>query len=342
ENICTEYKINCSPKGWISTSDAFDNFYKIPGIAHSGQHCVAIAAGSSKKQFGRTYIRTQLLCQLRRGYKYRLEFYLKSKHDILDSVGICVTAYDFLFEKRVLHSIVADAYVKGALVHPQKADTNWQKISIDYTASGEEMYLTLGNFSKCDITGPTGIPLENSFLVFFDDISFTPDDPNEKICDNWLHEKDEIYSFSARHQLLDVYIKRHLNDPPERPRITKTLIQTVDTITLPDVLFEVGRSEVTSKSFHILDSLFSLLKDRQIDSLVVEGYTDNSGTAVHNQELSRDRALSTARYIREKLSLNKQLVISRGLGSEKPVADNATSTGRQLNRRVEIFIYIRK
>ena len=204
-------------------------------------------------------------------------------------------------EKSILHSIIPGAYLTDARLRPQKADTNWQKVSIDYTATGEELYLTLGNFSKRDIGGPTGIPLENNFLVFFDEISLIPVNPNEKICDNWLSVKDEIYSFAARHQFLDVFIKRHVDHPPERPKIAKTIIQTIDTVILPDILFEVDKSELSKKSFYILDSLCSLLKNKQIDSLVVEGYTDNSGSVAHNQKLSDERALATAQYIGEKI-----------------------------------------
>ena len=40
--------------------------------------------------------------------------------------------------------------------------------------------------------------------------------------------------------------------------------------------------------------------------------------------------------------MRQPLIVARGFGSEKPVADNRTAAGRQLNRRVEIFIYIRQ
>src|SRR5947208_16501349 len=74
ENICTEYHVNCAPEGWISTGNTYNNFFKIPGIAHSGQHCVAIEAGNTRIRYMRTYIRTQLLCKLRKGNTYLLQF----------------------------------------------------------------------------------------------------------------------------------------------------------------------------------------------------------------------------------------------------------------------------
>ncbi len=342
ENICMEYHVNCSPEGWISTSDTYNNFYKIPGIAHRGQHCVAVEAGNSKKRFIRSYIRTQLLCKLREGKKYRIEFYVKSKHNILDSAGIYFTPYDFLFEKQILYRIVPTVYIADATLRSEKGDTNWQKVSIDYTATGKELYLTLGNFSKRDITESANIPLENNFLIFFDDISLIPEDPNEKICNDWEKTKDEIYSFDARHQFLNLYIKNYINNPPAPPDAGRTIIQTIDTLILSDIFFEVDKSQLNKKSFYLLDSLCSSLQSKQIDSLIVEGYTDSTGTSIHNEQLSKERALSVSNYLNKKLLLNQQLFIVRGLGSEKPVADNKTTAGRQLNRRVEMFIYMRE
>src|SRR5215831_3404696 len=207
ENICMEYHVNCSPAGWISTSDAFSNFFKNPGIAHRGIHCVAIEAGNSKKIFKRSYVRTQLLCQLRKGKKYKLEFFIKSRYDVLDSIGVYFTSYDFLFEKQILYRIIPNVYLTNATLPPERLDTNWQKVSLEYIATGTELYLTLGNFSKRDMRGITNTSSENDFLVFFDDISLVPQDPNEKICDDWQNTRDDIYAFNARHQFLDTYIK---------------------------------------------------------------------------------------------------------------------------------------
>ena len=342
ENVCTEFHVNCAPEGWISTADTYDNFFKIPGLAHRGQHCVAIEAGHSKKQFSRTYVRSQLLCRLRSGNRYRLEFYAKSKHDILDSVGIYFTSYDFLFDKQVRYRITPTLYAYDAIEKPVRGDTNWQKISLEYIATGKELYVTLGNFSKRDTRGETGIYLENHFFIFFDDISLVAEDPNEKICDTWQKTKDEIYDFDARHQMLKVYIKRYISNPPDPPEVDLTSVRKIDTLILPDVLFALDKSDLTQNTFRLLDSLCGRLFGKQIDSLVIEGHTDSTGTIAHNQKLSLDRALSVANYIRSKLLSRALLITSRGLASERPVADNRTADGRQLNRRVEIFIYIRQ
>jgi len=318
------------------------NFFKNSGIAHRGIHCVAVEAGNSKKIFKRSYVRTQLLCQLRKGKKYKLEFFIKSRYDVLDSIGVYFTSYDFLFEKQILYRIIPNVYLTNATLPPERLDTNWQKVSLEYIATGTELYLTLGNFSKRDMRGITNTSSENDFLVFFDDISLVPQDPNEKICDDWQNTRDDIYAFNARHQFLDTYIKTYVRNPPDPPKVGKTILFVVDTLSIPDVFFDVNRSELNKKSFKVLDSLSASLKREQIDSMVVQGYTDSTGSLAHNEKLSFDRASSVANYINERLLLDRKKVIARGYGSESPVADNRTSVGRQLNRRVEIFIYIRQ
>ncbi len=75
-----------------------------------------------------------------------------------------------------------------------------------------------------------------------------------------------------------------------------------------------------------------------VDSVVVNGHTDATGNEIFNKELSWRRAASVAVYLQKAVKLN---IVNRGFGSERPVADNRTSGGKQKNRRVEIFIYIR-
>jgi len=340
ENICTEYNINCAPEGWVSTGNTYANFFKIPGIAHQGRHCVAIEAGNSRIRFMRTYIRTQLLCQLRPGNKYKIEFWVKSRHPILDSIGVFFTSYDFLFEKQMKNKIVPSLYIAQAS-SPNKTDTNWQKISLEYTATGKEVFMTLGNFSIRDITGPTGIGLENHFYVFLDDVSLIAVDPNEKICEDWQKVRDDIYSFDPRHEWLERYIKTYASHPPAVPVLEKTTIYKIDTLVLPDLFFETAKYDLSKSNNILLDSLCYILRYKMIDSVVIEGHTDNVGTFNYNQKLSEERANLVADYLKEHLQPLRR-VISRGWAADKPIAENKTPEGRQKNRRVELFIYIRQ
>jgi outer membrane protein OmpA-like peptidoglycan-associated protein len=72
---------------------------------------------------------------------------------------------------------------------------------------------------------------------------------------------------------------------------------------------------------------------------MVGGHTAHSGgTENSRQQLSRERASAVASYLIERGIRTPDRVMSRGYGSQIPVADNGTEAGRKKNRRVEIII----
>ena len=74
---------------------------------------------------------------------------------------------------------------------------------------------------------------------------------------------------------------------------------------------------------------------RENSSLVVEleGYTDSAGALAHNLRLSQLRAEAVGRFLAEQgVEIHRLQTI--GLGTARPVADNATADGRRQNRRV--------
>ena len=121
--------------------------------------------------------------------------------------------------------------------------------------------------------------------------------------------------------------------------MSKTTIQRIDTLIIPDVLFATNSYALNKTANGLLDSLLVQTKKFLVDSLVIEGHTDNQGTVILNQKLSENRAVSVAKYFDNQVS---STIITRGWASQKPVADNRTAVGRQKNRRVEIYIYVRE
>lgn len=107
---------------------------------------------------------------------------------------------------------------------------------------------------------------------------------------------------------------------------------------IPDVLFAVNDSRVQEKTETLIDNFLKGVNLGKLDSIVVEGHTDITGTTQRNEALSRDRSSNVRAYILTKIPA---LVISRGWGSMKPVADNNTEKGRQKNRRVVIYLYMK-
>jgi len=70
-------------------------------------------------------------------------------------------------------------------------------------------------------------------------------------------------------------------------------------------------------------------------NLEIEGHTDNIGGAIPNKKISQRRADAIKNYFISK-GINAGRLLATGYGLERPIASNKTSTGRALNRRVEL------
>jgi outer membrane protein OmpA-like peptidoglycan-associated protein len=339
ENICVEYRVNCAPEAWLTNDDVFNNYFKDANRAYQGWHCMSVEAGNTKKSFKRTFIRSQLLCGLRKGNQYRLEFSVKSLHPILDSLGVYFSSNDFLFDGRPLYSVKPSVYLANANNHFKK-DSSWQQVAFDYTAKGDESFITIGNFSKRDITGETGILRENRFFAFI--VSLIPLNMNEKLCDDWRLRMEEIYDQDERHEFLRRKIRSGKGNDPLPVVLEPNKIIRIDTLVLQEVLFESGRAELQKESYLLLDSFSRNAYGRRVDSVVVEGHTDNRGTEEMNNRLSSARVQTVLNYFASRAFVKPNRVFARAWGESRPVADNSTPQGRQRNRRVVVFLYIRE
>lgn len=108
-------------------------------------------------------------------------------------------------------------------------------------------------------------------------------------------------------------------------------------MTLGDVLFSSGRSDLKPGATANLDRLVTFLGQAPDRSVRIEGHTDNVGSESLNQTLSQKRAESVAAYLMTRGVANAR-VTAVGQGYTSPVADNSSPAGRQANRRVEIII----
>lgn len=108
-------------------------------------------------------------------------------------------------------------------------------------------------------------------------------------------------------------------------------------VTLGDVLFASGRSELKGGSASNLSKLAAFLNQYQDRSVIIEGYTDSVGSEDYNLGLSQRRAGSVKAYLMNEGVASSRLSAS-GMGEGSPVSDNNSATGRQQNRRVEVII----
>jgi len=108
-------------------------------------------------------------------------------------------------------------------------------------------------------------------------------------------------------------------------------------ITLSDVLFGTDQSRLNPNGMATAQKLADLLNQNPTRNVLIEGFTDNTGTAAYNQELSERRAGAVLHALQD-MGVASNRVSTRGYGKEYPVASNATADSRQLNRRVEIVL----
>lgn len=109
-------------------------------------------------------------------------------------------------------------------------------------------------------------------------------------------------------------------------------------ITLGDVLFGINKSELKSGGMHNVQKLADFLKEYPKHKVLIEGYTDSTGSAEYNQQLSERRANSVQAALVNQMGISPDRIATRGYGEEFPVAGNDSASNRQMNRRVEIII----
>ncbi|MCR6626493.1 MAG: OmpA family protein [Pseudoxanthomonas sp.] len=113
-------------------------------------------------------------------------------------------------------------------------------------------------------------------------------------------------------------------------------------ITLNDsVLFDFDKSDIRADAAKVLDTLAAALQKVDARAMEVRGHTDAKGSDDYNQSLSERRAESVVDALRKRGAA--QQADARGYGETQPVAPNElrgkdNPAGRQLNRRVEIFV----
>jgi outer membrane protein OmpA-like peptidoglycan-associated protein len=108
-------------------------------------------------------------------------------------------------------------------------------------------------------------------------------------------------------------------------------------ITLGDVLFATGRSELTGSAPEGLRKLAEFLGEYPDRQIAIEGHTDSVGSAESNVSLSERRASSVQTFLANQgVAGNRMRTVGMGEGS--PIASNDSPTGRQQNRRVEVII----
>ncbi len=111
----------------------------------------------------------------------------------------------------------------------------------------------------------------------------------------------------------------------------------IQLIMASDVTFATNQASIQGDFYQTLDSVAVVFKKYNNNTINIVGYTDNTGNPSYNQQLSEQRAQSVGSYLISR-GVSSNRIYTSGQGQRNPIASNATSQGRAMNRRVVITL----
>ena len=125
--------------------------------------------------------------------------------------------------------------------------------------------------------------------------------------------------------------------PTKKPSPTKT--KAPDITLSSDLAFPKNSAALSDAAkAKVADIAGDVRAAKLRGTIIIDGYTDNLGSAEHGLTLSQDRAEAVAEYLRSRLGSYDIGIRSFGHGEASPIASNATEAGREKNRRVTITL----
>jgi outer membrane protein OmpA-like peptidoglycan-associated protein len=108
-------------------------------------------------------------------------------------------------------------------------------------------------------------------------------------------------------------------------------------LSLP-ILFATGSAEISPDTRPIVDGLGKALASAALEPyrFRIEGHTDTTGSAAHNRDLSRRRAMAVTNYLVVQLKIDPARLETAGFGFDRPAVATPPGTAEPRNRRVQI------
>jgi outer membrane protein OmpA-like peptidoglycan-associated protein len=108
-------------------------------------------------------------------------------------------------------------------------------------------------------------------------------------------------------------------------------------VTLGDVLFETGETELREEAMASLVEVVDLLQSEPDKDIRIEGHTDSTGDSETNLEISARRANAVFDAL-VSLGVDRERFTTAGMGEDFPIASNDTDEGKAQNRRVDVIL----
>ncbi len=125
-------------------------------------------------------------------------------------------------------------------------------------------------------------------------------------------------------------------------RATERIVTTTETrivgLQVENILFDFDKASLRTSYVDEVDALGMFLQRNPSAYVLLEGYTDSTGSEEYNLGLSLRRAESVANYLMDNYNIGNDRIVVNYYGPANPAADNGTSKGRSMNRRVEVAV----
>jgi outer membrane protein OmpA-like peptidoglycan-associated protein len=348
-NICLEYHTFCAPEAWFRVPLTPVNVSRgTAGFLMGNRYESVVMENIAHPMIFRSFIYTRILCKLDSGKAYRFKSSFRTDDAGFDHMDVIFFPFEPYRNKQLL-STAKEHYTITKQQQVQQLPGNWISYFFEFTATGKEQYLVIGNFSRDVLSIKKEQRLMPNVTYDIDNISLEPLDVTTHACAEWQINKHKLYLNNNRHtpfNYLDDEPEVQTEEPAEpSKKDTPVTVETVipdpavnDTLVIPDVLFKFDKSELNPAFAYRLDTLISKIKNRLFKRIEVLGHTDSFGTDEYNQQLSTNRAITVKKYLIDHLHYADGNIITKGFAATVPVSTNATSVGRQKNRRVEIVL----
>lgn len=269
----------------------------------------------------REYLQAELNAPLLKDKTYRVSFYVS----LAERSDYAVKEFGILFSKDKIEIPIKNELSKKHLYKETAnkytfmevgysnfySDTkDWIQVYTQFTAKGDERFMTLGNFKNNARTRlfKTKKSAQQGAYYYIDMVTVEP-------LEKTLTGGDVLASGGN----------------------TEHNFELDKTHVFNNLLFEFDKFGLHEPSKKEIKALFEYLKKHNGLKIAISGHTDSIGGASYNKWLSNKRAEAVANQLL-KLGLQKDRILWEGHGGLKPIASNDNEQGRQKNRRVEFVI----
>jgi OOP family OmpA-OmpF porin len=142
---------------------------------------------------------------------------------------------------------------------------------------------------------------------------------------------DHIFLQASRYRETDIVSVRIAESAPD---VGSTLTATGKYVS-HGITFDTDSDHLKPESAAVIKSIASALIKNPALKLAINGYTDSTGNADHNLDLSKRRATAVMGVLVSQFSIDASRLTADGFGPKDPIGSNDTPDGRAQNRRVE-------